>query len=347
MSLNKKHIIPVGRGSTAIFLALINSCRGKEVIVPANVCYAAVFPIIFSQNKPIFADIDPCTGNTNLENIIKCTNSKTGAIIFPYMYGNVSPEILKIKQYCKSNNLTLIEDCASAMGGALEGKQIGTFGDYAIFSTGHAKNVDLGNGGILATDNPIEYIAEEYHKLPLFSDTIKQGQDYFSERYRQLRNTGDTNGIKELFLSVVEASLRDIFLYRIDNSDLEQKIHQSFKVASKEKAERVRKYQLYRNNITAKCRSLDYCCGSNPWRFSIIVDSCIRRKIITHFMSQQIFISDWYPDISKFFCDKGNKYASTMGDHILNFTLDASDDDILKSCQIINSFLKKETYEKN
>ena len=42
---------------------------------------------------------------------------------------NIKPfDIKKVSQFCKENNLFLIEDCADALGAKYDGKMVGTFG---------------------------------------------------------------------------------------------------------------------------------------------------------------------------------------------------------------------------
>ena len=67
----RKNSLFVGRAATAIYLVLNTLMKDKEVIVPSNICYAAVYPIIYSKNMPVFVDIDKKTGNSTYEEIIK------------------------------------------------------------------------------------------------------------------------------------------------------------------------------------------------------------------------------------------------------------------------------------
>ena len=56
--LKKNHLI-TGRGATAIYLALQNEgMKDRDVIIPGNICYAAVYPIISSGNDVVFCDVD-------------------------------------------------------------------------------------------------------------------------------------------------------------------------------------------------------------------------------------------------------------------------------------------------
>jgi dTDP-4-amino-4,6-dideoxygalactose transaminase len=57
------------------------------------------------------------------------------------------PAVLKIAE---EHHLRVIEDCAQAPGAAINGKKVGTFGDFGCFSFHGAKNLTtLGEGGVL------------------------------------------------------------------------------------------------------------------------------------------------------------------------------------------------------
>jgi dTDP-4-amino-4,6-dideoxygalactose transaminase len=57
------------------------------------------------------------------------------------------PEIMRL---AKKYNLLVIEDCAQAIGAKINGKMVGSFGDFGVFSFHSHKNIStLGEGGML------------------------------------------------------------------------------------------------------------------------------------------------------------------------------------------------------
>ena len=87
-----------GRASTAIYAILkVSNISNMNVLLPANICYAAVYPVILSGNKPMFVDIND-DGNLTLEIIKNCKNDFAAAII-PHMYGNICLEIEEISNF--------------------------------------------------------------------------------------------------------------------------------------------------------------------------------------------------------------------------------------------------------
>ena len=133
LELKKNHLI-ISRAAAAVYLILKSrNIRGQKVIVPANICYAAVYPIIYSGNEPVFCDVDPMSGNVDQE-LISGNLSGAAAVILPHMYGNPIRDIKEICELCRRNSVITIEDCASAMGAEAQSGPCGSFGDYVLYS---------------------------------------------------------------------------------------------------------------------------------------------------------------------------------------------------------------------
>src|SRR5574344_4621 len=212
-ALKQNHLV-VGRGATGIYLILNHNLKNAEVLVPANICYAAVFPVVYSGNIPKFYDVDVKSGNPLLSCIKDKISPKTKAIIVAHMYGNPVTEIKQIAEFCYEKNILLIEDCASSMGAQYNGEMLGSFGDYAIFSTGYSKTLDLGNGGIVLSDHSLEEENAEYKKLPMFDTRVEYLNKEFSQNYRKFRNSKLNLKESELF-DYFHQNFEDNFLYQI------------------------------------------------------------------------------------------------------------------------------------
>ena len=97
--LDKNYCLLTNNCTTAIYLILKNlNAKKKIVIIPANICIDVVLAIIFANKIPEILDVDKnfCLSSKKLKNYKKL--KKVSAIIYPYMYGNISDinNILKI-----------------------------------------------------------------------------------------------------------------------------------------------------------------------------------------------------------------------------------------------------------
>lgn len=338
----KKQYLLVGRGATAIWLAL--KSRGytnKGVVVPANVCYAAVYPILLSGNYPVFCDVDVKSGNIALQNVKSVWADEVSAIIIPHMFGNPVADIVSICDFAHKNNALVIEDCASSMGAFTPDGMTGSFGDFVVYSTGHSKTIDIGNGGILCADEIGSKIIELYNNLPVYNEGISKDDAFFSKLYRLIRNQPDTSWTPHIY-KALSALSEKLFLYRATDS-LEKQILQSLNALDEIVEQRKAELALYDELISPneKIEKYQYSDGASPWRYNIFVSPDIIKDFIGFLLSNGIPVSDWYPNVTPlFFENKPFRNASLLEQRILNFPLLIGKEKIQDFCKVINSFFR-------
>ena len=74
-----------------------------------------------------------------------------------HTFGLVS-DAQKIRDYCKSKNLYLVEDSAEAHGQSINEEPCGSFGDLSTFSFYANKHITTGEGGAVLTDSKDQYL---------------------------------------------------------------------------------------------------------------------------------------------------------------------------------------------
>ena len=155
-----KYAVMVNSGSSANLLAVaalffskkFNMQRGDEVIVPA-VSWATTFsPLQQYGLKLVFVDIDAKTLNIDIEKVKAAINPKTKMIAAVNLLGN-SVDYRQLKDICIDKNIALFEDNCESMGGKLDGKFLGTYGDIGTFSTFFSHHICTMEGGFALTDN--------------------------------------------------------------------------------------------------------------------------------------------------------------------------------------------------
>lgn len=162
--LGIKYCLLTNSGSSANLLAIsaLTSHKlgdkrlkpGDEVITTACGFPTTLNPIIQNKLKPIFIDVDLGTYNIKTEQLDDAITGKTKAIFVPHTLGNPANinEILKI---VKNHNLWFIEDNCDALGSKYDGHYTGTFGHISTYSFYPAHHITMGEGGALATNDPI------------------------------------------------------------------------------------------------------------------------------------------------------------------------------------------------
>ena len=164
-SLKSKYSLMVNSGSSANLLALqclINPYRknrlkaGDEVIIPTLCWSTSLWPIIQSNLKPIFVDINPLTLNIDELEVEKKITKKTKAILLVHVLGNSCDmdQIMKIK---KKHNLILIEDTCESLGSKYDDKYLGTFGEFSSFSFYSSHQISSGEGGMICCKDKVDY----------------------------------------------------------------------------------------------------------------------------------------------------------------------------------------------
>ena len=102
----------------------------------------------------------------------KAITPKTKAIM-PIDYAGQSAESVEINEIAQKHKLVVIEDGAPALGALHKNKKVGSISTVTGFSFGPDKNMNTGEGGMIATDD-VELLkyAEFYEKMEQRKDTI-------------------------------------------------------------------------------------------------------------------------------------------------------------------------------
>lgn len=126
--------------------------QGDEVIVPSFTFIATANAPLFVGARPVFADIEETTYGLNPDSVRRSITPRTKAII-PVHYGGCPCLVEELKEIAEEHHLLLIEDAAESFGAKRNGKQVGTFGDAAMFSLCQTKVFTTGEGGFIVTDS--------------------------------------------------------------------------------------------------------------------------------------------------------------------------------------------------
>lgn len=133
---------------------------GDEVITVAAGFPTTVNPIIQNNWVPVFVDIDTVTLNALPEKIMAARTAKTKAIVLAHSLGNPYRADI-IADWCKKEELFLVEDCCDALGATIKNQNVGSFGEYATSSFYPAHHITMGEGGaVMSKDGRFKRIAE-------------------------------------------------------------------------------------------------------------------------------------------------------------------------------------------
>ncbi|MFN9005714.1 MAG: DegT/DnrJ/EryC1/StrS family aminotransferase [Betaproteobacteria bacterium] len=142
-------------GRAALFHALrgLGVGPGDRVLVPTYHCPTMVSPVVALGAQPLFYPlaepgiVDTCElGQRNLNGV--------KALIAAHFFGLPRP-MQALRNWCDWQGIALVEDCAHAMFGVIEGRAVGGWGDYAITSLPKFLPVPEGGCLVAATGRPL------------------------------------------------------------------------------------------------------------------------------------------------------------------------------------------------
>ena len=150
-----KYAVAFSSGTTAQHASLwaIGIDQSHEVIVPPLTFVSTAYTVLLCRGTVVFAEVDEGTFNLDPDDVRRKITPRTAAIVPVHWFGRPADmdPILKLAQ---EHNLTVIEDCAHAMGTTYRGRPAGTMGAMACWSLQQSKLITAaGEGGMLTTDD--------------------------------------------------------------------------------------------------------------------------------------------------------------------------------------------------
>ena len=150
---SKKTLLTTSCTDALEMTALLSNIQaGDEVIMPTYTFVSTANAFILRGAKVIFVDSREDHPGMEEDKIEEVINEKTKAIV-PVHYAGVACDMGKIKSIAKKHNLLIIEDAAQAIDSFYKGKPLGSIGDMGCFSFHETKNIQSGEGGLLAINN--------------------------------------------------------------------------------------------------------------------------------------------------------------------------------------------------
>jgi dTDP-4-amino-4,6-dideoxygalactose transaminase len=147
--------VALTNGTVALDLALhaLGIGAGDEVIVTPRSFIASASAVVNAGAVPVFADVDPDSGNLSPQSIAPVLSKRTRAIV-PVHLAGWPCDMPGIMELAADESIKVIEDCAQAHGAAIGDRSVGTFGQIGAWSFCQDKIMTTGGeGGMVTTDD--------------------------------------------------------------------------------------------------------------------------------------------------------------------------------------------------
>jgi dTDP-4-amino-4,6-dideoxygalactose transaminase len=153
-AVGARYVTACSSGTAAVHAAIVavDPEPGDEIITTPITDMGALAPILYQGAIPVFADVDPLTGNVTPKTVAQRISDRTRAIIVTHLFGNPA-DIEGIVAVASEHGIPVIEDAAQAFGASVNGSAVGTIGDIGCFSLQQGKHITTGEGGLVVTSN--------------------------------------------------------------------------------------------------------------------------------------------------------------------------------------------------
>jgi perosamine synthetase len=149
-----KYAVATSSGTAALHTALASLGIGKndEVITTDFSFVSSASSILMQDAMPVFCDIDAVTYNVSSDLIEEKITNRTKAILPVHLYGHPC-DMKEIMEIARDHNLFVVEDACQAHGARFHDRMVGSFGNVGVFSFYPTKNMIVGEGGMITTDD--------------------------------------------------------------------------------------------------------------------------------------------------------------------------------------------------
>ena len=138
-----------GTSSLHLGLSAAGIGAGDEVIVPSFTFAATANAVALTGATPVFVDIEPDYFCVDPAAVEAAVTERTAGIMPVHLFGHPAA-MTALEDVARRHGLALFEDAAQAHGASLDGRMVGTFGAFAMFSFYPTKNMTSGEGGMNA-----------------------------------------------------------------------------------------------------------------------------------------------------------------------------------------------------
>lgn len=185
-------------GLDLVYSQLYKERGPLRVAVSPLTCFVALYPIVQNGHSIVFVDIDERTLNMNVDSLLTLDNIDVVQVI--HLGGNPMP-MDRVKKWADKNHIVVVEDCAQALGATYNNQPIGSFGDYAVYSS--VKNLYTPMGGILLSKEKIPTIgAVQTSKIIDVYKVLK----WWLEKHTNANKLNIINGIYSFLLHLSNKS---------------------------------------------------------------------------------------------------------------------------------------------
>ena len=151
-AMDAANAVATSNCTTALHLALVvaDIGPGDDVVVPSFSFIATANAPTYVGARPVFADVDPTTGNLTADSVAAAITDRTRAVI-AVDQGGIPVDLDALRAVCDPLGIVVIEDAACGAGSTYKGRSVGSRAEVTAWSFHPRKLLTTGEGGMLTT----------------------------------------------------------------------------------------------------------------------------------------------------------------------------------------------------
>jgi dTDP-4-amino-4,6-dideoxygalactose transaminase len=207
--LNRPHILTLNSGTSALQLALhLTKGQAIEVLTTPLTCFATTAAILNNGLKPRWVDVDLATCNMSMDDLARKLDRNSSLLMLVHFAGNPIDynhlgAILDDQEAKYGKKITVIEDCAHALGSEYRGSRLGSHQYISCYSFQAVKTLNTADGGAIAFHNQELY--ERAKRLRWF------GLDRSKDRFCQdIKEVGFKYQMNDVMASLGRSNLKHV-----------------------------------------------------------------------------------------------------------------------------------------
>lgn len=161
-------LMPHARISLYFILKTLDFEEGSEIVMTPVTLPDMGNMVHLNKLKPVFTDFTKDKNASLFLDIKSKITSKTRAVYLTHLCGIVY-ELEEIANYCKDNNLILIQDNTQSYGAKFNNRELHTYADFSFYSTCALKDIHTSVGAFVITRShrDLEKLNDYYVKFPI------------------------------------------------------------------------------------------------------------------------------------------------------------------------------------
>ncbi len=150
---------------------LVSLLPQREIVMPAFNCNVVKSAVEATGKQIVYIDVAKDCVNATADEFLAA--AKPGRIFLITHQFGVPTDVEAICEIAKTHDCVTIEDAACCFGAVRNGKPLGTFADFGVFSTENWKRLSAFRGGVIVVNNPAHFDPNLIAQKPFVPTSVK------------------------------------------------------------------------------------------------------------------------------------------------------------------------------